>query len=148
MQQYVVVGRIGSEVKYSDIGRVPYARISIADNTFYQDPETGEKKQFTSWIPVVGFGGKAEFMKQYLHKGMMVALSGCWRNNVTERDGQRWYSMVLRLEQIQFCDSKTKLGADESTDPESDREFVETSHTPFAEDFTMPPISDDSIYGG
>ena len=79
---------------------------------------------------------------------MMVALSGGWRNNVTERDGQRWYSMVLRLEQIQFCDSKTKLGADESTDPESDREFVETSHTPFAEDFTMPPISDDSIYGG
>lgn len=40
MQQFMIVERAGRDVKFSDIGKVPYARISIADDKTYCGLET------------------------------------------------------------------------------------------------------------
>lgn len=56
MQQFMLVGRVGNNVSYFDSGKTPVARVSIADNIQYRDPDTGERKQYTTWIPVIGFG--------------------------------------------------------------------------------------------
>lgn len=146
MQQFMMIGRIGGDIQYyCGEEKVPYARMSVADNTFYRDA-TGERHQFTSWIPVVGFGGKADFMHKYLKKGMLICLTGEWRNHIFDKDGERRYAMELKLGRTQFCDMKGKADIAGSDDPDGGQEFMDTNTSPFGEDFDMPSYIPDT-YG-
>lgn len=133
MQQFMLVGRVGNNVSYFDSGKTPVARVSIADNITYRDSETGEKKQYTTWIPIVGFGQRAEFMKNHLQKGSMVAITANWRNNVYEKEGETHYDMICVLRDVQFCESKGKRieNPEFSDEPETEAGFQSANATPF-----------------
>jgi len=133
MQQFMCIGRVGSDVRFYDNGSVPFASVSIADNQYYKDKDTGERKQITTWIPVVGYRSKAEFMRDYIKKGSLLCVSGTWKNTSYEKDGETRYQTVLRLDKVQFCDSKAQeQGADEDG-------FIPVNpNEPFGMDFSMP----------
>jgi len=135
MQKFMCIGRVGSNVKYFNNGRVPFATVSIAEHQYYKDKENDERKQITTWIPVVGYGKKADFMRDYLKKGIKVGFSGTWKNSTYEKDGETRYQMVLRIDQVEFCGSKPKTDGDAVEDP-----FIPEAEMdqPFGDDFEMP----------
>lgn len=139
MQQTMLIGRVGNDVRFFDNGKVPFASVSVAENQYYRDKETGERKQYTTWIPVIGYGTKAEFMRDYLKKGNRIGISGVWRNLHYEKDGKKQYQLALRLQEVQFCDSKV-ISGQETFDEAANDGFVHVGPTnqPFGEDFSMP----------
>lgn len=144
MQQFMVIGRVGSDVKFSNAGKTAYARISIADNETYVDSKTKERKQHTTWIPVVGYGSKADFMNQYLKKGMRIAVSGVWINKEITKDGEKFTELVVRAEKIEFLDNKDKK---ENDTPEKQEDFNQTTTAPFDEYSEMSsPMDDPEFY--
>lgn len=140
MQQFMVVGRVGSEVKFFDKGSVPFASVSLAENQYYKDKDTGEKKQYTTWFPVVGYKSKAEFMRNYLKVGSKVAITGVWKNMSYEKDGKKYNQMALRLSQVEFCDTKAKVVTkNDVVEQNSNDGFVRIEQdNPFGADFNMP----------
>lgn len=135
MQQFMCIGRVGNAVRYYNNGSVPFATVSVAENQYYKDKESDERKQITTWIPVVGYGKKADFMRDYLKKGSKICFSGTWKNSTYEKDGEKRYQMVLRLDQVEFCGSKSKSDEDVADDA-----FIPVSdmNQPFGDDFEMP----------
>ncbi len=71
------IGRLGRDpkVKHSQSGDA-VANISIAVNSSWKDKDSGEKKEATTWVPVVFFGRLAEVVGEYLKKGSQVYVSG------------------------------------------------------------------------
>lgn len=139
MQQTMLIARVGNDVRFFDNGRVPFAIVSVAENQYYKEKSSGEKKQYTTWIPLIGYGSKAEFMRDYLKKGIRIGISGVWKNMVYEKDGKKQYQLVLRLKDVQFCDSK--VTAEQGTNNEAENEgfvHVEPTNQPFGADFSMP----------
>jgi hypothetical protein len=62
MQQTMLVVRVGNDVRFFNNGKVPFACVSVCENQYYKDKETGEKKNCATWITVIGYGPKAEFI--------------------------------------------------------------------------------------
>lgn len=139
MQQTMLIVRVGNEVRFFNNGKVPFAIVSVAENQLYRDKETGERKQYTTWIPVIGYGPKAEFMRDYLRKGSRIGITGIWKNMINERDGKKQYQLALRLKDVQFLDSK--VVAEPGADNEAEEDgfiHVESTNQPFGADFSMP----------
>lgn len=143
MQQTMFIVRVGNDVRFFNNGKVPFACVSVAENQYYRDRETGNRKQYTTWIPVIGYGSKAEFMRNHLIKGSLIGISGIWRNMISEKDGKKQYWLALRLQDVKFL-SKTAaeqdLNAEELKSKVENDGFVhvETTNQPFGEDFSMP----------
>jgi len=63
------------ELKYSPSGTA-IAKFNIACNEYYNDKNTGEKREDTLFIEINCFGKTAEMAHQYVKRGMRVLVDG------------------------------------------------------------------------
>lgn len=61
---------------------------------------------YTNWVDCVMFGSRAASLKQYLHKGMHVSLSGSLSYSSWESNGQRRSKLEVKIADIDFSGSK------------------------------------------
>lgn len=73
----IFIGRLGAnpETRTTQSGaHVCNFRIAVSES--WKDKQSGEKKETTTWVPVVVWGGLAEIASKYLHKGSLVYVVG------------------------------------------------------------------------
>ncbi len=105
------IGRLGKdpETRYLPSGGA-VTNISIAVGWKTKD------KEGTEWVPVVFFGKLAEVAAEYLRKGSQVFISGRFRTQSWEKDGQKRYRSEIVAEWMQMLGGKKDGGATEKTD--------------------------------
>lgn len=90
------------------------AKFTIASNRIYKK----EGEPSADFIPVVAFGRKAEFIEQYVKKGMLILISGPLRNNdYTNKEGAKVYSFQMVAETVEILEKK---GTDEEAPTDQD----------------------------
>jgi len=102
------IGNLGQEVttKYTPEGKA-ISSFSIACSESWKDKNTGEKKEKTEWVNIVAFGKLAEIMEKYLHKGSKVFISGKFKTNKYDKDGQTHYSTKIIANEMIMLDSRS-----------------------------------------
>jgi len=81
LNKVILVGRLGQdpEVRYTKNGNA-VANLSLATTERFKD-SNGEQQERTEWHKIVSFNQTAEFAKEYLTKGTMLAIEGRLRTN-------------------------------------------------------------------
>ena len=70
----------------------------------------------TDFFPCAAFGRLAEFAEKYLFQGIKIVVNGRMENNnYTNKDGDKVYGVCLKLDEIEFAESKN-AGQDDNGD--------------------------------
>ncbi|NLB11065.1 single-stranded DNA-binding protein [bacterium] len=106
----VLVGRLARdpfELRRSQTtGNAAISFTLAVDNRFASSQQGEENK--ADFIPCVAFNKLAEFVEQYLKKGMLVGLEGRVRTrNYEDRNGNRVYVTEISAYNIQILESKS-----------------------------------------
>ena len=97
-------GNLGQdpEVKYFDDGRAK-AEFSIAVNEHDTDKRTGEKKQHTTWVPIVAWDKIAELVEKLLRKGSRIIVDGKIRSESwKDKDGNNKSKTFVLMDEFQL----------------------------------------------
>lgn len=105
MNKVILIGRLVAdpEVRYSQGEQsTAVARYRLAvDRRFKREGEAN-----ADFIPCVAFGKAAEFAEKYLHKGTKIAVVGRIQTGSYEKEGQKFYTTDVVVEEHEFCESK------------------------------------------
>lgn len=132
MNSTIISGRLtrDTEVRYAGSGdnTKVIARFTVAVNRIYH--REGEPE--ADFFNVTAFGKNATFAEKYLKQGGKVVVRGAMRqDNYTNKDGQKVYSWVLYADEIDFGESKSSGGKNQSgsKEPKSGKKKPEEPET-------------------
>ncbi|MBR1962288.1 MAG: single-stranded DNA-binding protein [Alistipes sp.] len=92
----IILGNVGAEpeVRALDGGK-KVARIRVATTERYTDQQ-GNKQEQTEWHTVVLWGGLADVVDRYVHKGSQLYIEGKIRTREwTDKDNQKRYTTEI-----------------------------------------------------
>ena len=100
MNSFIGIGNLTKEpeIRYTN-NNLKVAQITIAIN----------RKEEADFIDCVAFDKKADIIEQYLHKGNKVAVEGRVQTNMYEKDGKKYKSMNILINNIEFLNTSNKV---------------------------------------
>jgi single-strand DNA-binding protein len=107
MQKLILIGHLGKdpETRYTGSGSAVVS-FSVATSERWKDRQSGEQQERTTWHNIEAWGRTAEVCQEYLHKGDLVYIEGKIRNEEWEKDGQKKYMTKVRVDTVQFLNTK------------------------------------------
>ncbi|MFB3788509.1 MAG: single-stranded DNA-binding protein [bacterium] len=105
MNQVFLTGRAVAdpEVTYTQ-GGVPVARMRVAVDRRFKNA-SGERE--TDFIPVTAWRKLAELCQQYVHKGMLIGVTGSLRQQrYTNQAGEKRVAYEVVADQVEFLSRK------------------------------------------
>jgi single-strand DNA-binding protein len=118
-----LLGRLGKDPEFKQLENTSIVKFSLATSEKYKD------KEQTEWHNIVFFGKIAEVLKNYVHKGDMLQVSGKIKTRSYEgKDGEKKYVTEIIGTGFNFIPSSKK---ESKTDNETDCNSDETSGLPF-----------------
>lgn len=110
LNQCSFIGRLGQdpEIRYTKDGKA-VASFSIACSESWKDKQTGEKKESTEWVNISAFGKLAEIIEKYLNKGSQVYVSGKFKTDKYEKDGQTRYNTKIVAKDLVMLGGKSEV---------------------------------------
>lgn len=99
----ILMGRLAGEPEISTYTNAQGEQSFRATFTLAIDRSNGKE---TDFLRCVAFGKSAEFVKEYLHKGMKMSVEGRLQSDTYEKDGQKIYSMNVVVQSMEFVESK------------------------------------------
>jgi single-strand DNA-binding protein len=106
----IITGHLGGkpETRSTSAG-TPVTNLSVAVTETWTDHGSGEKRERTTWFPVVAFDGTGTSAAQYLDKGSHVLVQGSMRLNEwnDKASGEKRSRMELIADGIKFLDKKS-----------------------------------------
>ena len=100
MNKCILLGRLTKEPEERHSGDMTVTRFTVAVDRRTKDGQTAD---FPS---CVAFGKTAEFIAKYFHKGMKIALDGHLQTGSYEKDGKKYYTTDVVVENAEFAESK------------------------------------------
>lgn len=94
------IGRVGKdpEIRSMQSGD-KVANLSIACSETWKDKQTGERKERTTWVPVVVWGNLAGIVDQYVKKGSKIYVAGKFQvRKWQDQSGADRYSTEIVLQ--------------------------------------------------
>lgn len=111
MNKSIMMGRLvqDPDIRYAQTnnGELAVASFRLAvDRKYVRD---GDAK--ADFFRCTAFGRKAEFVADYLFKGIKVVVEGRMQNdNYTNKDGDKVYGVCLMVDDVDFAESKKASG--------------------------------------
>lgn len=107
MNKVILKGRTtkAPEIKYSN-GTEPmcYARFTLAvEDRAWKETED---KFHVDYISCFAMGPLAELIERSVTKGQELLLCGKWRTSSYEKDGQKFYTQTLFIQELYYCGKK------------------------------------------
>ena len=130
INKVILLGNVGAdpEVRALDGGK-KVARVRVATTERYTDQQ-GNKQEQTEWHSVTLWGGLADVVDKYLHKGSQVYIEGKIRTREYEHNGEKRYATEIMANDMKL------LGR-----PKDANEAPQTV-APAPQAPTTPPMSD------
>lgn len=101
-----IMGRLSSDpqLRRTASGKA-VASFSVACERDFKNQQTGEKE--VDFIQCVAWGGTAEMVEKYFHKGQMAVATGRLQlRDWTDKNGQKRRQAEILVNSIYFCGSK------------------------------------------
>ena len=112
LNKVLLIGNLTRDPELRQVGSGSVCALAVATNSFRQDPQTGERKEFPEYhdVQVWNMGNRrlADLCSQYLQKGSKVYVEGelrtrSWDDQAT---GQKRYRTEIRALDVQFLDRR------------------------------------------
>lgn len=102
INKVILLGNVGAEpeVRALDGGK-KVARIRVATTERYTDQQ-GNKQEQTEWHSVTLWGGLADVVDKYVHKGSQVYIEGKIRTREYEAKGEKRYATEIIANDIKL----------------------------------------------
>lgn len=114
MNNSIMMGRLVRDPEINYVENKDGDEIAVANFRLAVDRKFSDD---TDFFPCAAFGWLAEFAEKYLFQGIKVVVRGSMENNnYTNKDGDKVYGVRLRLDDIEFAESKKSRGNDEDDD--------------------------------
>jgi len=110
--QTIIIGNVGrdAELRYTQEGTA-VANFSVAVTERWNDSETSEKREKTTWYRVSAWRKLGETAAQYIKKGMQIMVEGkCHASAFTRNDGTLAASLELTASNFQFLGKRDENG--------------------------------------
>ncbi|MGB1285124.1 MAG: single-stranded DNA-binding protein [Aggregatilineales bacterium] len=105
--QTIIVGNVGNDPELRDVGGSKVCNLSVAVSETWNDRNTNEKREKTTWYRVAVWGGQAEVVKQYVRKGRQVMVIGTVSaRGYTNNNGEAAASLELRARDVRFLGNR------------------------------------------
>lgn len=101
-----IMGRLSSDpqLRRTASGKA-VASFSVACERDFKNQQTGEKE--VDFIECVAWGGTAEMVEKYFHKGQMAVATGRLQlRDWTDKNGQKRRTAEILINSVYFCGSK------------------------------------------
>lgn len=111
-QQTIIVGNVGRdpEVRYLPSGQA-VASFSVAVTRRWNDRETSERREETTWFRVTCWRKLAETANQYVRKGTQIMVVGTVKASAyTDNSGQPASTLELTADNFQLLGSRQSEG--------------------------------------
>lgn len=112
--QTVVIGNVGKdpEMRYLQSG-TPVCSFSVAVTRRWNDRQTNERKEETTWYRVSAWRQLAETANQFVRKGMQIMVVGQVKARAyLDASGQPQASLELTADNMQFLGSRDGAGVE------------------------------------
>ena len=106
LNQIAIQGRLARdpELRRTNSGKAVTSFTLVCDRDF-KNQQTGEKE--VDFIECVAWGGTAEMVEKYFHKGQMAVATGRLQlRDWTDKNGQKRRTAEILVSSIYFCGSK------------------------------------------
>ena len=106
LNQIAIQGRLvrDPELRRTNSGKAVTSVTLVCDRDF-KNQQTGEKE--VDFIECVAWGGTAEMVEKYFHKGQMAVATGRLQlRDWTDKNGQKRRTAEILVNNIYFCGSK------------------------------------------
>lgn len=106
LNQIAIQGRLvrDPELRRTNSGKAVTSFTLVCDRDF-KNQQTGEKE--VDFIECVAWGGTAEMVEKYFHKGQMAVATGRLQlRDWTDKNGQKRRTAEVLVNSIYFCGSK------------------------------------------
>ena len=113
-----IMGRLSSDpqLRRTASGKA-VASFSVACERDFKNQQTGEKE--VDFIECVAWGGTAEMVEKYFHKGQMAVATGRLQlRDWTDKNGQKRRTAEILVNSIYFCGSK-EIGTQVSSEADN-----------------------------
>lgn len=118
MNKWIGIGRLTQD---PDIKHVESNGEQLTIATYTLAVNRKGKKDETDYIRCKAFGKTAEFVEQYLSKGIKMMVCGRIQTGKYEKDGRTIYTTDVIVEEHEFCEKKIdKTGNSEEERPSSE----------------------------
>lgn len=110
MNSAQIVGNITKDIdlKYtSGTNAKAFTRFTVAVQRRFKN---AEGKYDADFINCTAWGGTAEFISKYFHKGSRIGITGEIRTGSYEKDGQRIYTTDINVNTAEFVGAKSDGG--------------------------------------
>lgn len=110
LNRVVLVGRLTKDpdIRYTQ-SNVPVVSFTIAVNRQFTNSATGEKE--TDFIPITVWRKQAENVKNFIHKGSLVAIDGRIQTRTyDDQNGVRKYVTEVVADNVAFLEPKGTQG--------------------------------------
>jgi len=110
LNRVVLIGRLVRDPESSYTGSgIPVAKMRIAVDRFSRNPETNERE--TDFIDIVAWRKTADFVREYLGKGRLIAVDGRLQvRSWTAQDGTKRWSTEVIADSVQGLDRPRDAG--------------------------------------
>lgn len=142
LNRVILIGRLvrDPDGSYTQKGN-PVTKMRIAVDRRGRNPETNERE--TDFIDLVAWGTQADFARNYLKKGRLIAVEGRLQiRSWNAQDGTRRWSAEVVVDSIQGLD-RPKEGVAEEAHDAADTELDVHSQTPAVEEPVEDTLEDD-----
>jgi len=95
------IGNVGKDPEIRTMGSSgdKVANLSLACSESWRDKNSGEKREKTTWVPVVVFGKLVDTVERYVNKGDKLYIEGAFQvRKWQDRDGNDRYSSEIILQ--------------------------------------------------
>ena len=108
VNKVILIGRLGQDPEIKNVNGTKVANFSIATTESYKDRQTGHKVENTEWHNIVIWGGLADVVESYVHKGDQLYLEGKLMTRKWEKEGITYSRTEIVCNQMQMLGSKDK----------------------------------------
>lgn len=95
INKVILLGNVGADPEFRALdGGKKVARIRVATTERYTDQQ-GKKQEQTEWHNVTLWGGLADVVDKYVHKGSQVYIEGKIRTREYDHNGEKRYATEI-----------------------------------------------------
>jgi single-strand DNA-binding protein len=111
VNKVMLLGRLtrDPELRYTPKGTA-VCDLGVALNRVWTDPQSGEKREDTTFVDVTVWQRTAEICAQYLKKGRQVFLEGRLQMDTWEQEGAKKSKLKVVAENVTFLDGGNRGG--------------------------------------
>jgi len=108
LSKTLIIGNVGNKELTFTKSNMAILNLSVATTKKWNDKETGNLKEETSWHKIKVFGKMAQNCDKFLNKGSKVYIEGELKYGSYEKDGIKHYTTEIIANTVQFLDGKKK----------------------------------------